>query len=1371
MGSGSNNEASSRPFAVVGIGASAGGPEFLRRMLATLPADGDGLACVIAQHQEAGADGVLVEMLTPATAATVVEVVDGTELRTGHVYVTPANRSAEVRDGKIHLVRAEAAAPRSSADTLFRSLAREYGEHAVAVVLSGLGSDGAAGVRAVAQARGLCVAQDPSTTDYPSMPAAAIDTGLVQLVAAPEDLLDQIRRLLTLDGEDEAADPAFGALLDMVREESGVEFRHYKPNTLLRRIARRRGILGIESLEDYAQRVREDGAELERLSRDLLIGVTSFFRDAEVFAYLRRSVLPALVEAAGERGELRVWVPACATGEEAYSLAMLLLDLIADGGHSLRLQVFASDLDPASVAFARAGVYPESAAAEIGNPRVGRYFTRRDDGRVAVSGALRDVVVFAQQNVLADPPFSRIDLISCRNLLIYLKPEAQQRILDVFHFSLRPDGVLLLGSSESVGREQTRFQAASPQFRVFRRVGSERGALPPVSTVGPAWPPRSESQAQPPPDPELRPAVHRWLTERFAPAAVVLDRSQRAVFFSHTAHRFLRVPEGEPTGNLYDMLEPSASARLRAMVSGVLRSGEGVGPRPLVLRKSSEDSQLPIEASVSVLPFQIHGRQDLLVVTFREVTLANEERLVEFEKDEFVAQLERELEESREDLRRTVEDMDAANEALKASHEEAMSVNEELQSANEELETSKEELQSLNEELTTVNGQLRDKLDEVEEVNNDIANLLASTDLGVLFLDRRLHIKRYTPTLADLFRVAPSDVGRHVGDITRRFSDPDLERDAKRVLERVERAERQIVADDGRVFQQRILPYKTADQRIDGVVVTYTDVTHLQQTVARLDRARQQQAALARLSQLALTADDLQVVFDHAVRLCIRALDADFAKVLKLLAPEGPVLLVSGVGWRPGLVGVAEVGTEMSSQAGYTLSQGGTVVVENLDSETRFSGPELLTSHGVKSGISCPIEVAGSQWGVLGIHSRAVRNFPEQDADFVTSVASVLGQAIRVRQAADELRTGAQRMTFALEAAQVGTWLYRAADGTVVWSEQEHALIGTSPTDVSVSVDTFFERLHPEDHDRVRELIQRSIADRTEFRADFRVVLPSGQVRWLHGAGATFEDAGGKPLMYGVNFDITERKRGEALLEEAKRELAEEADARGRLAEERLQEIRRMSHEMIITESTERRRLAADLHDNLGQILNLARMRLSVLRAESPEADERLSQLHGLIQQAVDATRSITGQLSPQVLDELGLPPAIDWLAEEIERLYGLEVQVLHMVDPEGLSREQELIAYRSVRELLINVAKHARVRHAEVRLLREAGSHRIEVRDAGVGFEPKQALKPGNGGHGLFAVKERLSHVGGRLTLESGPGRGSIAIITLPADERESPR
>jgi two-component system, chemotaxis family, CheB/CheR fusion protein len=838
------------PFPVVGIGASAGGLEAVGEFLDAMRPD-SGMAFVLVQHLPPDRESMMAEILARRTAMPVAQVEDGMPVEPDHVYVIRPGHVLTIRDGRLHL-GPRLDSPRAAnrpIDDFFKSLAEEQRERAVCIILSGMGSNGTAGAQAVKAVGGLCIAQDPESTQFPSMPRHLIDAGYADNILRPADIPEVI--LAYADhpyarGGREADAEAFlererqhlREILAILRTRSRKDFSGYKKPTLLRRVQRRMGLTRLTSMGEYARLLRQSPAEVTALGDDLLIHVTGFFRDPEAWEALRRSVIAPLVAGREPGGEIRAWVTACSSGEEAYSLAMLLSEEAERAGRSTDIKVFATDLADRALAHARAGVYPGGIESEIAPERLDRFFDR-DDAVYRVKPALRDRVVFAPQNILQDPPFSRIDIASCRNLLIYLEPEVQQRVLALLHFGLREGGALFLGSSESVAGTDGLFETVDKKARIFRRVGPTRHgavefplphALPHAAEGGgqglstggvPRLRRRAEARAS------LAELTQRALLEAHTPPAVTVDRDGHIVYYHGDTRPFLQQLTGEPTRELMLLAREGVRGAARVALHRAAAENARVAVADgWVVPEPGRRVRVAVTASplaAEVEPGERDGPAHYFVVSFEErgdIAPPPADGPTDG-PGESVDELRR----LRAELQSTVEELQTSNEELKAAHEEAMSFNEELQSANEELETSKEEMQSLNEELATVNAQLRAKMEEHQAASSDLSSLLTSTDIAVLFLDAELRIRRYTPAVRELVDLIAGDVGRPLAALARRFDDPHLDGDARGVLERLVPVEREVAGADGRHYLRRVLPYRTTDNRIDGVVVTFVDIS------------------------------------------------------------------------------------------------------------------------------------------------------------------------------------------------------------------------------------------------------------------------------------------------------------------------------------------------------------------------------------------------------------------------------------------------------------------------------------------------------------------------------------------------------------------
>jgi two-component system CheB/CheR fusion protein len=861
---------STNEFLVVGIGASAGGLDACSRLMDALRAE-TGMAFILVQHLDPTHESMLVGLLSEHTKMTVVQAADGMRLAPNHLYVIPPGSYLSVADGSLVLSRPVARhGARLPFDFLLHSLAEACAGRAACVVLSGTGADGSLGLRALKAKGGLIIAQDPNEASYAGMPRSAIQTGAVDLILRVADIpaaLDRHDRGLapaqaTPDADAGEQTPDWlPAIIELLRTRTVHDFSLYKPGTLQRRIQRRMALAAVQcdGIGGYLAMLREDANELDLLAKDLLINVTSFFRDPSVFALLAETIIPELIRSHAADQPLRIWIAGCSTGEETYSLAMLFREAIASQKSTAKLQFFASDVDPDAVARAREGLYPATIEADVSAERLARFFIKEDNG-YRVLPELRASVVFTVQDVLADPPFSRLDLVTCRNLLIYLRPEAQAKVISLFHFALRPGGILVLGSAETIGAVEGRFEVISKAARIYRHVGRSRpgefGFLMGLGSVARGRAPVGEGRA-PAVQTDLAALGRRLLLDSYAPAAILINQRHECLFLFGQTDRYLRIAPGPPTNDLLAMARPEMRTKLRAAIQRARQEKARITvPGGRVVRDGQS-----LGFSLEVQPVSGPG-DDLLLVCFVD---ASQPVLPGRDNDPGaatprVAELERELEATRSELQAAIHDLELSSEEQKAINEEALSVNEEFQSTNEELLTSKEELQSLNEELTALNSQLQETLERQRTTADDLQNVLYSTDVATLFLGADLRIRFFTPATRSLFAVIPADIGRPLADLHSLAPDADLPTDAVSVLRDHTPIEREIQTPDGIWFRRRILPYRAHDGRVEGVVITFADITKRKSASTALEEAKQQaeQATVAKSRFLAAASHDLR---------------------------------------------------------------------------------------------------------------------------------------------------------------------------------------------------------------------------------------------------------------------------------------------------------------------------------------------------------------------------------------------------------------------------------------------------------------------------------------------------------------------------------
>ena len=865
-------------LAVVGVGASAGGLEAVTRLIEAWPAD-SGMAFILVQHLDPSSESMMAALLAPHTTLIVCEASHGMPVMPGHLYVMPPGAYVSVGGGVLQLSAPTARhGARMPFDFLLRSLAQQYGARAGCVVLSGTGTDGTDGLRAIKARGGVVAVQDPAQASYDGMPRSAIATGMADFVLPLADIPGAMtaHRIAAADpaaGEAQAAHPVemdaqgVSDILDLLRVETGHDFAPYKSGTLGRRVARRMALARPRpaDLAGYHAMLRADRDELDALAGDLLIHVTGFFRDEAVFDVLERTTIPDLVRANPDGQPLRVWVAGCSTGEEAYSLAMLLLEQIEAAGRAIKLQVLASDVDSEAVAAARDGAYPAATLEAVSPERLARFFVREDAGWRAAPD-LRAAIVFTVHDVLADPPFSRLDLVSCRNLLIYLRPDAQARVLGAFHFALRDGGILLLGSAESPGGAEGRFEAVAKGERIYRRAGRAATGKPGlavshqgVALARPGEERRVRTAALP--AASVRPAAlaelgRRLVIEAYAPASVLIDAANTVLFSLGPTDLYLRLPPGHATHDLLAMARPGLHGKLRAALGAARNSKARVVERGLVIGDGGSRA-----FKLAVHPV-LEAGEPLLLVCFLDADRPERATDVPPPPGQLsnVAELERELDATRAELRGTVRNLELSAEEQRAINEEALSVNEEYQSTNEEMVASKEELQSLNEELTAVNSQLQETLERQRTTSDDLQNVLYSTNVATLFLDLDGRIRFFTPAIKALFAIIPSDLGRKLTDFAALAPDGALAGDVTVVQNRLEPLEREIEAADGMWFRRRILPYRTGGGRVEGVVITFTDITGRKAAGRALEAAKlEAEAANAAKSRfLAAASHDLR---------------------------------------------------------------------------------------------------------------------------------------------------------------------------------------------------------------------------------------------------------------------------------------------------------------------------------------------------------------------------------------------------------------------------------------------------------------------------------------------------------------------------------
>lgn len=828
-------------FLVTGIGGSAGGLEAMRLFFRKVP-EHTGIAYIVALHLAPDRKSMLSSILAQAAKMPVVDIRQGELIVPDHVYVVPAGMLATIERQRFRL-RDAGKIPRHTIDALFQSLGEELGSRAAAVVLSGLGDDGSLGVKAVREHGGLTIAQgsDSTAPQHPEMPRSATATGAVDFVLSVEDipkaLMEHARHLAKLQKNRkpaaEKAEDLYQKLFDMLNARIGHDFKNYKRSTFARRVQRRMQVVRVGSLNEYVSHCRNDPTEIDRLFDDLLIGVTQFFRDRPAFEVLAKTVIPRLFEGKGKDDAVRIWVPGCSTGEEVYSLAILVREHLEKFARAIKVQIFATDIDERSMEIARTGRYGKQIATDITPERLKRFFYA-EGANYRLVKEVREMCIFSAHSLIKNPPYSRLDMISCRNLLIYFDSHLQDRLVPLFHYALRPGGYLFLGPSENLSRHTDMFSMVDKKHRILQRREIGRRVLPDLPAI-PSVPSEARMLGLGARDGALGisanrrgqtiDAAERLLLERYMPAFVITDDSLNIVHYSARTGKFLESPAGAPERNLLALARRGLRFDLRAVVDKALKS-----ERPVIKSDAhleSENGMIGVRLIAQPLG-KFGADPNLTMIIFHELGPLEVSRThrKRDRSEKTIEQLETELRLARDSLQHTIEEYETSNEELKSSNEELLSVNEELQSSNEELETSKEELQSLNEELQTVNQETVARVDELDRANTDLKNLIESTQIATLFLDRNLLILNFTPMITKIFRLIRTDIGRPIQDIAHSLGHSTLEKDMREVLRTDKPIEREIKpAESEAIFSMRILPYRDVEGHTQGIVLTFVDIT------------------------------------------------------------------------------------------------------------------------------------------------------------------------------------------------------------------------------------------------------------------------------------------------------------------------------------------------------------------------------------------------------------------------------------------------------------------------------------------------------------------------------------------------------------------
>jgi two-component system CheB/CheR fusion protein len=1103
MTTGDNNRAD---FLIVGVGASAGGLDTFQRFLKALPVD-FGFALVFIQHLSSKHKSLLAELLSAGRPSLVIQQIsDGLKIQPGRLYLAPPGREIRLRNGFFQTAVHPEGLIHLPIDEFLTSLAEDAAERSIAVIFSGAGTDGSRGCQAVRSVGGAVFVQDPQTAEFSSMPLAAIATGQADAVLQPEGIAAELLKLqgigpTAVHPEFPITPEEYDDFFRLLREKTGGRFNHYKKSVVGRRIRRRMDLHRFPMVKDYLDLVSTSDTEAALLTSDLMIGVTSFFRDRVAWKALNLEAVRRI--AAEDTGlPVRVWTPASSTGEEAYSIAMMLLRELDLAGRKRDVHVFATDVNNRALERAREGRYPAGITADVPQEYIQKYFTSTDDGNVLVINKdVRDCVVFARQDLLTDPPFSKLDLIICRNFLIYLEPEAQEKSITLFHYALKDGGFLFLGNAETVGRKSRLFQSIGHKpCRVYRKLESKPASRLPISV-----PYASERAAQAPKPaqlPEQKKSVteiiQEKLLEEYGPASVAIDQNYEIIYHNGPTNRYLRQPRGVPTQNLMELVPENLRSRIRGALYRSGQEGKTVSIRAsLALNgesspspQSSPRGERKVKApsprrgegggegsrhATRPVTLRITKVSEILtIIVFQEKGAPSKKEAAEAVdaaviEENAIHQLESELSATKADLQSHIEQLKSLNEELQSS-------NEELQAANEELETSREELQSLNEELITVNAQLQGKIEEQDATNDDLNNFQASTNIPAIFLDHRFRVKRFTPAISRLLELIPSDVGRPLIDMSQEKLGPDLIADARAVLDSLAPVKREMKIDDT-WYLRATLPYRTADSKIEGVVVTYSDVTGLKE-------AEERTRHLASFPQLNPN-PVCEVHSSGKVTFCNPATE-------KILVNLG--------------MGREDVAVFLPADIDDILRD-----LEKNEETTLYREIEIKDR-------------------VFGMTVHLAPQF---------NVARIYAYDISERKRAEAaVRESEQRLRLAHQAANIGAFDWNVQTGVNIWTPQLEAMYGLVRGEFGKTQPAWEQMVHPEDRAAALGIVNHTLETGEPVEGEWRVVWRDGSVHWIAGRFQAFKDATGKPLrLSGVNMDITERKRTEEALRESEERL------------------------------------------------------------------------------------------------------------------------------------------------------------------------------------------------------------------------------------------
>ncbi|WP_234572288.1 chemotaxis protein CheB [Rhodohalobacter sp. 614A] len=996
---------------IVALGASAGGLEALKSFLQALP-NNNGMSFIVVLHLSPEKKSNLAQLLQSKTELTVQQVAEKTSIEPNHIYIIPPNKLLQVEKNNLVLSDFQKSPGLNTINLLFKTLAESKGEKAVGIILSGSGSDGTEGLQAIKKHGGLALVQKPDEAKNAGMPKSAIKAGEVDMVMSVKEIPGELLRYqktyskkTASEIDEDEQEELLTEIFERIKSRTGHDFSNYRRSSVLRRIDRRVRMVHTYSLSQYVDYLDKNPEEAEELFKDMLIGVTSFFRDKDSFEVLKETVIPKLFENKNKDQHIRVWVPGCATGEEAYSLAMLLLEHASEIDNYPQIQIFASDVDENALSRAREGRYPKSIEDSVPKERLQRFFHRHEDDYL-VDKKIRELILFASHDLLSNAPFSNQDLIVCRNLLIYLNKDLQSEIFNLFYYSLRESGYLFLGRSDSHIGTEGLFRTLDRKHHIYQQKPSARSqlTLPTLPLLNSNR--RISNRPETPQQRKKRVKEMHWrlLAKIYSPQSVLIDEDYNVLHATEGIEEYLKTSVWDPSLNILEMAEPPIRQALRGILFQLKEETDDVIKQKKVQVNVDSDSKLEISAS-TVTDSKYHNK--LINIVFKKSKNASqyipEKDKEEMEESDIIDSLEKELEYTKDQLRVSIEEYETTNEDLRSSNEELQSMNEELQSTTEELETSQEELQSLNEELQTVNEELEHKVEQLSRAHSDLENLMEATEVAIIFVDRHIRIQRFTSTSTELFNLIDSDIGRPLFDITNSLNYDSLKENIQSVLDTHVWIQKPISTSDDRSFIMRLRPYESSENIVEGVVITFSEVTELRKSEKDLERKARQEEALANLGIYALDGQEAEAVAHRAIQICCEILHLDYCMLYEYKSDENLFYLIesAGEGFEddcPKDLNVV-IEEEKTWDIGFVLKQEKFEVIKDYKKEQRFLIPPFLEKHKISSGVHVLVELKDNIFGVLSAYTKSGRDFSEHDMNFLRVVANLIGGSIERNRA------------------------------------------------------------------------------------------------------------------------------------------------------------------------------------------------------------------------------------------------------------------------------------------------------------------------------------------------------------------------------------